>query len=95
MEATISMRNRLKCDRYLDDFRRGISVFAIFSYGIAVLGTPQCPLFIIYMSCLTAKCLDLSLFKIDYSTRNPILLLSIQSGVRLIEVILITSIKLY
>ena len=29
--------------RYLDDFRRGISVFVIFSYGIAVLGTPQCP----------------------------------------------------
>ena len=29
--------------RYLDDFQRGISVFAIFSYGIAVLGTPQCP----------------------------------------------------
>ena len=29
--------------RYLDDFRLGISVFAIFSYGIAVLGTPQCP----------------------------------------------------
>ena len=29
--------------RYLDDFRRGISVFAIFSYSIAVLGTPQCP----------------------------------------------------
>ena len=29
--------------RYLDDFRRGISVFDIFSYGIAVLGTPQCP----------------------------------------------------
>ena len=32
--------------RYLDDFRRGISVFAIFSYGTAVLGTPpppQCP----------------------------------------------------
>ena len=29
--------------RYLDDFRRGISVFAIFSFGIAVLGTPQCP----------------------------------------------------
>ena len=28
---------------YLDDFRRGISVFAIFSYGIAVLGTPHCP----------------------------------------------------
>ena len=38
MEAPISMRYR-----YLDDFRRGISVFAIFSYGIAVLGTPQCP----------------------------------------------------
>ena len=29
--------------RYLDDFRRGISLFAIVSYGIAVLGTPQCP----------------------------------------------------
>ena len=29
--------------RYLDDFRGGTSVFAIFSYGIAVLGTPQCP----------------------------------------------------
>ena len=29
--------------QYLDDFRRGISVFVIFSYGIAVLGTPQCP----------------------------------------------------
>ena len=29
--------------RYLDDFRRGVSVFTIFSYGIAVLGTSQCP----------------------------------------------------
>ena len=29
--------------RHLDDFRRGISVFAIFSHGNAVLGTPQCP----------------------------------------------------
>ena len=29
--------------RYLDDFRRGISLFAIVSYGIAVLGNPQCP----------------------------------------------------
>ena len=28
--------------RYSDDFRRRISVFAIISYGIAVLGTPQC-----------------------------------------------------
>ena len=28
--------------RHLDDFRRGIAVFAIFSYGIAVLGSPQC-----------------------------------------------------
>ena len=28
---------------YLDDFRRGILVFHIFSYGIAVLGTPKCP----------------------------------------------------
>ena len=35
--------------RYLVDFRRGISVFAIFSYGIAVLGTPQCPLLIILL----------------------------------------------
>ena len=30
--------------RYLDDFWRGISVLAIFSYGIAVLGTPNVPL---------------------------------------------------
>ena len=30
--------------RYLDDFERGISVFAIFCYGIAVLGTPNVPL---------------------------------------------------
>ena len=29
--------------RYFDDFRRGILVFVIFSYGIKVLGTPQCP----------------------------------------------------
>ena len=29
--------------RYLDDFQHSISVFAIFSYVIAVLGTPQCP----------------------------------------------------
>ena len=29
--------------RYLIDFRRDISVFTIFSYGIAVMGTPQCP----------------------------------------------------
>ena len=28
--------------RYFVDFRHGISVFANFSYGIAVLGTPQC-----------------------------------------------------
>ena len=28
--------------RYLDDFQHGISVFHIFSYSIAVLGTPQC-----------------------------------------------------
>ena len=27
--------------RWLDDFPRGISVFAIFSYGNAVLGTPS------------------------------------------------------
>ena len=40
--------------RYLDDFRRGISVFAIFSYGIAVLGTPQCP-----PPLETAKAIDL------------------------------------
>ena len=30
--------------RYLDNFRRGISVFAIFSYGFAVLGFPSVPL---------------------------------------------------
>ena len=29
--------------RYLDDFRSGVSVFAIFSYGIAALGTPPPP----------------------------------------------------
>ena len=29
--------------RYLDDFRRGISVFAIFSYGIAVLHPTMSP----------------------------------------------------
>ena len=29
--------------RYFVDFRHGISVFANFSYGIVVLGTPQCP----------------------------------------------------
>ena len=29
--------------RYLVDLRSGISVFAIFSYGIAELDTPQCP----------------------------------------------------
>ena len=30
--------------RYLDNFRRGISVFALFSYGFAVLGFPSVPL---------------------------------------------------
>ena len=30
--------------RYLDDFQRGISIFAIFSYGFAVLGPPNVPL---------------------------------------------------
>lgn len=29
--------------RYFVDFRHGVSVFANFSYGFAVLGTPQCP----------------------------------------------------
>ena len=29
--------------RYFVHFRHGISVFANFSYGTAVLGTPQCP----------------------------------------------------
>ena len=29
--------------RYFVDFRHGISVFAKFSCGITVLGTPQCP----------------------------------------------------
>ena len=30
--------------RYLDDFQRGISVFAIFSYSFVVLGPPNVPL---------------------------------------------------
>ena len=29
--------------RYFVDFGHGISVFHNFSFGIAVLGTPQCP----------------------------------------------------
>ena len=29
--------------RYLDDFQSDISEFAVFSYGIAVLGTPLMP----------------------------------------------------
>ena len=29
--------------RYFVHFQHNISVFANFSYGIAVLGTPQCP----------------------------------------------------
>ena len=34
--------------RYLDDFRRGISVFAIFSRGISVLGTsPMFPSYLV------------------------------------------------
>ena len=33
--------------QYLDDFRRGISVFVIFPYGIAVLGNPNVPLTIV------------------------------------------------
>ena len=49
--------------RYLDDFRRGISVFAIFSYGIAVLGTPQCPP-------LNAKCGLSSLLALSLTTRS-------------------------
>ena len=30
--------------RYFVDFRHGVSVFANFSYGFAVLGTPNVPL---------------------------------------------------
>ena len=33
--------------QYLDDFRRGISVFVIFPYGIAVLGNPNVPITIV------------------------------------------------
>ena len=29
--------------RYFTDFQQGTSVFATFSYGIAILGTFQCP----------------------------------------------------
>ena len=36
--------------RYFVDFRHGIAVFANFSYGIAVLGTPQCPLIKTYLA---------------------------------------------
>ena len=50
--------------RYLDDFPRGISVFAIFSYGIAVLGTPQCP----PLNTLHSLCLPMSMCfeRLDY-----------------------------
>ena len=41
-EPIINVIKLCGIDRYLDDFRRGISVLAIFSYGIAVLGSPQC-----------------------------------------------------
>ena len=40
--------------RYLDYFRRGISVFAIFSYGIAVLGTPP-PNVPLFKTCIKIK----------------------------------------
>ena len=42
--------------RYLDDFQRGISVCAIFSYGIAVLDTPQCPPPIVVSHVHTVTC---------------------------------------
>ena len=50
--------------RYLDDFRRGISVFAIFSYGIAVLGTPQCPPLVARDEVLDMKYLPRSGYKL-------------------------------
>ena len=45
MDTTLSKRDRsyMRC-RYFDDFRHGFSVFANFSYGIAVLRTPPPPL---------------------------------------------------
>ena len=57
--------------RYLDDFGRGISVFAIFSYGIAVLGIPQCPP--PFTACLTSMapviaCLALKLPSLSWET---------------------------
>ena len=48
--------------RYLDDFRRGISVFAIFSYGIAVLGNPMSPSMSVLASALNFTHLRASLF---------------------------------
>ena len=44
MDTTLSKRHRSQMRyRYFVHFRHGILVFANFSYGIAVLGTPQCP----------------------------------------------------
>ena len=48
--------------RYLDDFPRGISVFAIFSYGIAVLGNPMSPSMSVLASALNFTHLGASLF---------------------------------
>ena len=43
MDTTLSKLHRSqKRYRYFVHFRHGISVFANFSYGNAVLGTPQC-----------------------------------------------------
>ena len=46
--------------RYLDDFRSGVSVFAIFSYVIAVLDTPPIsPSLSKHFLLLLSKSLDL------------------------------------
>ena len=45
---------------YLDDFRSGVPVFAFFSYGIAVLGTPPIsPSLSKHFLLLLSKSLDL------------------------------------
>ena len=48
--------------RYLDDFPRGIPVFAILSYGIAVLGNPMSASMSVLASALNFAHLGASLF---------------------------------
>ena len=49
--------------RYLDDFPRGISVFAIFSYGIAVLGTPLMSPSLASCACFESRLSDYVLYR--------------------------------